>query len=242
MIARNLSNSHIARKIRKKPVAIIPVGSTEQHGPHLPVSTDSDIVSFIAERVSEKTGFLLLPAIEYGVSFEHHPFFNLSIKSGTLQKYVIDICMSLLKNKIKTIIILNGHHGNQKALKDIPTKIARMQGPRPRILVYSYWNFMKRRFDHAGFVETSIMRAISKQVEMNKAKKGLVEDGLSKKEIHRLSKIASKSFITATGNGVWGDPTLATARDGRKILGEIITAIIKESQTCLTEESRKLHQ
>ena len=153
MIARNLSNSQLARKIRKKPVAIIPIGSTEQHGPHLPVSTDSDIVSFIAEKISEKTGFLLLPTIEYGVSFEHHPFFNLSIKSGTLQKYVIDICISLLKNKIKTIVILNGHHGNQKALKDIPSKIAKMHSPRPRILSASsasYVNVFLGVSSHGG--------------------------------------------------------------------------------------------
>jgi creatinine amidohydrolase len=234
MIARDLSNSYLIKQIRKKPVAIIPVGSTEQHGPHLPVSTDSDIVSFIAEKVSEKTGFLLLPTIEYGVSFEHHPFFNLSIKSGTLQKYVIEICASLWKNKIKTIIILNGHHGNQKALNDIPSKVARIYGIRPRILVYSYWHFMKRRFDHAGFVETSIMRAISRQVEMSKAEKGLVEEGLSKKDLYRLGKTANKSFIAVTRNGVWGDPTGATAKDGRKILGEIIASIVKECQTCLT--------
>src|SRR5579863_4922987 len=108
MIARDLSNSHLVKQIRKKPVAIIPVGSTEQHGPHLPVSTDSDIISFIAKKMSEKTGFLLLPTIEYSVSFEHHPFFNLSIRSNTLQKYLIEICESVWKNKIKTIIILNG--------------------------------------------------------------------------------------------------------------------------------------
>lgn len=234
MIARDLSNSHLVKQIRKKPVAIIPVGSTEQHGPHLPVSTDSDIISFIAKKVSEKTGFLLLPTIEYGVSFEHHPFFNLSITSGTLQKYLSEICASLWKNKIKTIIILNGHHGNQKALNGIPSKVAKVHGVRPKILVYSYWHFMKQRFDHAGFVETSIMRAISGHVNMSAAQKGLVEDGLSKEELYRLGKAASKSFISVTKNGVWGDPRRATAKDGRRILDQVIASIVKESQTCLT--------
>ncbi|MDE1873106.1 MAG: creatininase family protein [Thaumarchaeota archaeon] len=234
MIARDLSNSHLVKQIRKKPVAIIPVGSTEQHGPHLPVSTDSDIISFIAKKVSEKTGFLLLPTIEYGVSFEHHPFFNLSITPSTLQKYLIEICASLWKNKIKTIIILNGHHGNQKALNGIPSKVAKIHGIRQKILVYSYWHFMKQRFDHAGFVETSIMRAISGHVKMSAAQKGLVEDGLSKEELYRLGKAASKSFISVTKNGVWGDPRQATAKDGRKILVQVIAAIVKESQTCLT--------
>jgi creatinine amidohydrolase len=93
---------------------------------------------------------------------------------------------------------------------------------------------MKRKFDHAGFVETSIMLAISDKVLMNKAKKGLIPDNLSKKELNQLNKKANKSFISVTKNGVWGDPTLATAKDGKVILREIITNIVKESQTCLT--------
>lgn len=242
MIVRDLSNSFIRKEINRKAVAIIPVGSIEQHGPHLPVSTDSDIISYIARKVSERTGCLLLPTIEYGISFEHHPFFNLSVKSSTLQKILTDICVSLWQNKIRTIIILNGHHGNHNALKKIPEKVSKISGFKGKIFVYSYWHFIKRKFDHAGFVETSIMLAISKKVEMNKAVKGLIPDDLSKKKLANLSRIANKSFISVAKNGIWGDPTKATAKDGRVILNEIITSIVKESQTCLTGESRKLHQ
>ena len=242
MIARDLSNSLIFKEIKKKPVAIIAVGSIEQHGPHLPVSTDSDIVSYIAKKVSEKTGFLLLPTIEYGVSFEHHPFFNMSVSQSTLEKILLDLCLSLWKNKITGILILNGHHGNQKTVKKIPDKLSKMGGFKAKILICSYWNFMKRKMDHAGFVETSIMLAISKKVEMNKAVKGLIPDDLSKKKLANLSKLANKSFIAATENGVWGDPTNASAKVGRAILREVITSIVKESQTCLTGKTRKLHQ
>jgi creatinine amidohydrolase len=242
MIVRDLSNSLILKKIKKKPIAIIPVGSIEQHGPHLPVSTDSDIISYIAKKVSEKTGFLLLPTIEYGVSFEHHPFFNMSVSSSTLEKVLMDLCISLWKNKITNIIILNGHHGNHKTVKKILDKVTKVQGFKAKILVYSYWHFMKRKMDHAGFVETSIMLAISKKVEMDKAVRGLIPDDLSKKKLDSLSKLANKSFIAATKNGVWGNPTNATAKVGRAILKEVITSIVKESQTCLTGKTRKLHQ
>ncbi|TLX95592.1 MAG: creatininase family protein [Thaumarchaeota archaeon] len=242
MIVKDFTNFDIHKQTRKKSVALIPVGSIEQHGPHLPVSTDSDIVSYIAKKISDKMGFLLLPTIEYGVSFEHSPFFNLSITATTLQKILVDLCVSLYKNKIATIIILNGHHGNHTALKQIPKRVSKIHGINTRILVYSYWHFMKRQFDHAGFVETSIMLAISKRVQMNKAKKGLVPNGLSDRELARLSRLAKKSFPYVTKNGVWGDPRNATAKDGRRILDEIVTAIVKESQTCLTGKSRKLHQ
>lgn len=234
MIVRDLTNTDILKLTKKNTVALIPVGSIEQHGSHLPVSTDSDIVSYIAKQVSDKNGFLLLPTLQYGVSFEHHPFFNMSLSDSTLQKILIELCISLSKNHINTVIILNGHHGNQNALKKLQDKVFKKTGIRQRIFVYSYWHFMKRKFDHAGFVETSIMLEISDKVLMNKAKKGLIPDNLSKKKLDLLNKRANKSFISVTRNGVWGDPTKATAKDGKIILGEIITNIVKKSQTCLT--------
>ena len=221
------------RKIikKKKQVAVIPVGSIEQHGEHLPISTDSDIVTEIAKRVSNKCNFLLLPTINFGVSFEHSPFFNLSVKASTLQKQLIDLGKSLVSNKIQRLVILNGHHGNQTALRDIENKIERETKRKIKVFVFSYWNFMKTEFDHAGFVETSLMRAISNNVNMKKAKRGLITKNLSKKEKLRLSKLASKSFPKATKSGVWGDPTHATAKDGIKLLNEIVKNLVKASQT-----------
>jgi creatinine amidohydrolase len=233
MIVRETTNTDILKLIKRRKIALIPVGSIEQHGPHLPVSTDSDIISYIAKRVSDKNRFLLLPTLQYGVSFEHHPFFNMSISTSTLQKTLIDLCVSLSRNHIDTIIILNGHHGNLNALKNLQDKISKIVDIKQRIFVYSYWKFMKRRFDHAGFVETSIMLAISDKVQMKKAEKGLIPDNLTEKELRQASKQASKSFISVTKNGVWGDPTKATAKNGRILLVEIISNIMKEIQSCL---------
>ena len=227
-------------KKQKKP-AVIPVGSIEQHGPHLPVSTDSDIVTEVAKRVAEKCNFFLLPTISYGVSFEHAPFFNLSLKEKTLENIIVDICLSLSSNNISTIFIINGHHGNQKTLEKLSKKINQLSKRKIKVFVFSYWHFMKHEFDHAGFVETSLMLAISKKVKMSRAKKGLITKNLSKKEISRLGKLATKSFPSVTKNGVWGDPTKSTAKDGRKFLSEIVRNLAKKSQTCLTDKSRKLH-
>lgn len=224
-----LSDPFLRRLIKNKQVALIPVGSIEQHGPHLPVSTDSDIVTEIAKRVSKRAGFLLSPTIEYGVSFEHHPRFNLSITKSTLQKILMELCISLWKNKIKTVIILNGHHGNQLALKEIPKRISNMTRGKLQVLVFSYWHFMKREFDHAGFVETSIMLAISKKVKMKKAVRGFIINKFSEKQKKKINKLATRSFLSVAKNGVWGDPTNATAKDGKKILSEIVKGILKES-------------
>ena len=220
--------------INKKRVAVIPVGSIEQHGPHLPVSTDSDIVTEITKKISEKNGYFLLPTLNYGVSFEHAPFFNLSIRESTLRTVLTDLCSSLLANNIKTIFIINGHHGNLKSIKNLDVKLKKILKSKQKIFPLSYWHFMEREFDHAGFIETSLMLAISKNVKMRLAKKGLITDGMTKQEIAKIGKLANQSFPKATKNGIWGDPRKATKKEGHMILDEIIKNLGKKCQTCLT--------
>ena len=222
---------------KKKHIAVIPVGSIEQHGPHLPVSTDTDIVTEVAKRVSEKNGYLLLPTLSYGVSFEHAPFFNLSIRESTLKTILSDLCTSLLSNGIRTIFIINGHHGNLKPIKNLDVKFKKLSKNKLNVFPLSYWHFMSRDFDHAGFVETSLMLAISKNVKMKLAKKGLITDGVTKQEIAKIGKLANQSFPKATKNGIWGDPTKATKKDGHAILAEIVKNLGKKCQTCLTGHS-----
>jgi len=230
----------LRKRIRqKKLVAVLPVGSIEQHGPHLPVSTDSEIVSAVAKKIGDKLDALVLPTLTYGVSFEHAPFFQVSLKKSTLRRQIVEICDSLGSNGIKDIFIINGHHGNQKAIRQIGKKAS---GRQTRVFEFSYWHFMERRFDHAGFVETSLMLAISKNVRMKLAKKGLDEEPFGKAELKKLGRLASKSFPKATKNGVWGDPRGATKRDGRQILSEIVQNLEKRCQTCLTGQKTKLHQ
>ena len=220
---------------RKKQIAIIPVGSMEQHGPHLPISTDTDIVTAVASKLAEKNNYFLLPTINYGVSFEHAPFFNLSIRNTTMRTILTDLCNSLSDNKIKTIFIINGHHGNLEALKNIEQKIRKESRSKVKVFVFSYWHFTKREFDHAGFVETSLMLGISKNTKMNLAKKGLDTSSMSKKEKVKIGKLANKSFPKATKNGIWGDPRKASKKEGLIIFNEILTNLAKKCQTCLTE-------
>lgn len=242
VVVKDQLDPDLRKLIKKKRVAVIPVGSIEQHGPHLPVSTDSDIVAEIALRIAKRGNFLLLPTIFYGVSFEHSPFFNLSIKSSTLQKLLFELCLSLSSNGIKTIFVINGHYTNQKAINSLTSKINKISKGKIRVFVFSYWDFMKESFDHAGFVETSLMLAISNKVKMKLAKKGLTINNLKSNEISKVKKIASKSFPKATKNGVWGDPRKASKKVGMELLSEIVRNLEKKCQTCLTGKNPKLHQ
>jgi creatinine amidohydrolase len=184
----------------------------------------------------------LLPPLFYGSSFEHEPFFNLSVKKTTLQKTLVDLCISLAKNNVRTVFIINGHYGNKKAFSILEGKVKKLIKGRTRVFIFSYWDFMKNHFDHAGFVETSLMLAISKRVKMSLAKKGFTTDRLTKQKRLQLRKLAARSFPLVTKSGVWGDPRKATKKEGQKLLSEIVKNLEKKCQTCLTGKNPKLHQ
>ena len=230
MDANELYDPEFRKLIKsKKPTVIIPVGSIEQHGAHLPITTDSDIVTEIASRLAKKCGFIVFPTISYGVSEEHYPLFNINTSSVSLSVFLSGIIKSLVENNIKSVKILNGHHGNVEVLKMM--ELSPNFPSKPDF--YSYWHFMEHEFDHAGFVETSIMLAISDKVKMEKAEKGLITKGLSDEEIQRINKLSTQpgGFPKVTENGVWGDPTGATKKDGEKFLAEIVRNLAKEYQS-----------
>ena len=180
--------------------------------------------------MAKKCGFIVFPTISYGVSEEHYPLFNTSVNSRNLGHSLDTILLSLRENEIKTVVILNGHHGNERSIPD--NWDGSLLGD-AKLRVYSYWRFMEHEFDHAGFVETSLMLAISDKVKMKKAKKGLITKGLSEKEIQRIKKLSTErgGFPKVTENGVWGDPTKATKKDGEKFLAEIVRNLAKECQS-----------
>ncbi len=225
---KNQYDPELRKNIQKKNhIAILPIGSIEQHGPHLPISTDSKLVTEVAEEVSKKCRCFILPTIQYGVSFEHAPFFQISLKKNTLKAIIRDIASSLENNGIKTLVIINGHYSNQEHIQDV---ISNSKTTKSKIKIYgfSYWHFMQDDFDHAGEIETSLMLATTNQVKMNKAVKGLITKDLSIKEKKKVSKDAAKCFPETTKNGIWGDPINATEEKGRRILSIIVKNLSKK--------------
>ena len=186
--------------------------------------------------MAKKCGFIVFPTVSYGLSFEHEPLTEISIRDVDYRSLLWNILLSIIQMSVNlnSVIILNGHHGNLEALDKLPTYLKRYFSHEDGIpKCYSYWRFMEHEFDHAGFVETSLMLAISDKVKMKKAKKGLITNGLSKEEKERISKLSTErgGFPKVAKNGVWGDPTGATKRDGEKFLAEIVRNLAKECQT-----------
>jgi creatinine amidohydrolase len=208
-------------------LAIIPVGSLEQHGYHLPISTDSIIAERIAREISLQIPSIVLPAIPYGVSFEHLPLFNISINSQVLSTLLTSISVSLIDNGFENIIIINGHHGNVGVLQYLPQNVREVTSKKNLILAVNYWHFLNIPFDHAGHVETSLMLAICPDlVKMELAEK--------EQDIKQLSNKAKSIFLTGaasipkiTTNGVMGDPTKANKLDGSVMLSNAVTEITR---------------
>jgi creatinine amidohydrolase len=214
----------IKKKTRR---AIIPVGSLEQHGNHLPVSTDSLIAEYLARMVAEKIGAFVLPVISYGISFEHKPMFNVSLRNSTFSNMICDTCLSLAENKIKQIIILNGHHGNIGALQYIAQELDGKMPKTVNVHAINYWHMMNNEFDHAGETETSLVLAIAPElVRMDKAVPNSKILSKSKVAYNSITN-APGSFPRITGNGVWGDPRKATAKKGIKLIEEITAGLTK---------------
>ena len=222
-----MSEFDFRNTLRKTRRAIIPVGSLEQHGQHLPVSTDSVIAEHISKLVAQNVGAFVLPVMAYGVSFEHKPMFNVSIRNSTLTTTICDACISLAENKIREIIILNGHHGNMGALQYIAQEL---QGRIPRAVsvhTIHYWQSLHHGFDHAGEVETSLILAIAPElVRMDRAAPN--SKRLSKSKVAYSSMTNTPgSFPKITGNGVWGNPRKASAEKGKKWIEEITANLSK---------------
>ncbi len=238
MDIRKISEIDFRDSIKKNWRAIIPIGSLEQHGAHLPVSTDALIAEYIATVIAEKIPFFVLPVISYGVSYEHMPMFNLSLRNSTLSNILYDLCISLVENGIKNILLLNSHHGNVGVLQYIAQNLYRKVPSNIGVYAINYWHLLHGDFDHAGEIETSLVLAIAPSlVRMDKAEPNLKK--LSKSKV-AYSSITNNpgSFINITGNGVWGDPRDATAQKGRMLLEEIVKTL---SQTIVELENNNTH-
>ena len=108
-----LTDPEIAAALARSPRVILPMGSVEQHGPHLPTGTDSFAATAIALEVAEHLDALVLPLCPPGVTPMHMPYpGTVSLRPGTLQDVVIDIGMSLAAHGGREFVILNWHEGN----------------------------------------------------------------------------------------------------------------------------------
>ena len=235
-------------------VAILPVGSIEQHGPHLPLDTDSFDAEYLANQVAAACSEpkpLVLPLIAYGISYHHDGFKGtISINNDTLSNLVYEIGMSLAKNGIKKIVIINGHCGNSPALnfaaqminRDARIFVSVDSGETSDVDVYQMIDTPNDV--HAGEFETSTSLAIRPH---------LVKQSLAKKSVPKFSSrylnFTSKRGISwyaytkrISENGTMGDPTKADAEKGKKFWQIMIAHLVTFVEDLKRMSLEEIHQ
>ena len=216
----------------KNEVAILPVGSTEQHGPHNYIGTDHLIAKALAEEAANRTGVLCLPVIPFGVSSHHRQFWGtIFIQPKVFRKYVKDACLSLKYYGVKKIVIVNGHGGNTSSLLEVAREL-RKQGV--LVSVFQWWNatgevlpriFGSDERGHAGSEETSMnLFLYSELVKMDRA--------LNEKPRDPIPKVSGvvgwgSDTVDHTNSGVFGDATAASIEKGRKVYEMAVNELTK---------------
>ena len=215
----------------KNDVAILPVGSNEQHGPQNPLGTDHLIAKALAEETAKRTGVLCLQVIPFGVSSHHKQFWGtIYISPKTFKKYVKEICLSLDYYGVKKIVIVNGHGGNLSALAELAREL-REKGI--FISIFQWWPaaskllpdlFKPEERRHASAEETSVNLALYPEiVDMDKAM-----DEVPQENMLQLDGITlALDSVDYTASGVFGKSTTASAEKGKIVLETMVGELVK---------------
>ncbi len=206
-------------------LAILPVGATEQHALHLPLGVDTLSAVAVAEGVSARTGFPVLPAIPVGCSLGHSKHWpgTLSLRPETLARVVYEIAEWVEAAGFQRLVILNGHVTNWAPLRCALENV-RADFPEVRIALRSIWEITREIGEvyfsdggtnfHANTAETSLMLHLHPElVDMDKA---TAEPDRS--TCCFFSYTVNKESV----HGGCGDPTGATAEDGAALLAKCV--------------------
>lgn len=232
MLLKDMKWPEVQEALKRNPAVIVPVGSTEQHGPHLPLSVDVDLPMYVATKAAEKTGDLVAPPVTYGYNEKEWKFpGTISLKTETLMAVLYDICESLSRSGFKYVLLLNGHGFNTAIVQQVTHMV--MEKLPILCVSISYWDLVldlakevresgRGGMSHACEFETSGMLYVNPEhVDMSKAVDELprVEGKYMWLEIiDRSPYYMRPRWDILTTSGVCGNPTLATAEKGKVLM------------------------
>jgi len=243
---RDLTWEDAKARAAENPTILIPAGSIEQHGPHLPVETDSRLVWEVAWRAAEKAAgtinILVTPPLLFGYSTHHREFPGTMTLSGTTyMSVVIELCESLIHSGFQRIFILNGHGGNTDPI-NMAVRALRDRHDDVLMGTAGYWSIASQALSqarespiggmsHACELEASMMWHLRPEVvkperfekRITRWRSPLVRDDLLDSGNIKLAF----HFPDVTPKGFQGDPTLATREKGEKFLRLIVDEVAK---------------
>ncbi len=212
---------------RDASVALLPVGSFEQHGDFLPLATDTIVASVIAREIARHYSVLVLPPITISCSHEHAAWRGtVSISARTLHQVVTDIADSLATSGVHRLIIISGHGGNY-VLGNVAQE-ASVHGPHIAVFPQSKdWDQAREDAGlessghedmHAGEIETSILLATYPDVIRSGNE---TADWTADDRTHLLTL----GMAGYTKSGVIGRPSLGTEAKGREVLASLTRSV-----------------
>ncbi len=231
MLFEEMTTFEVKEKVNETSVAILPIGAIEEHGPHLPLSTDCIQPEHVADEVAERLNAYVLPIIKYGhcSSTKNFPG-TITLRFETLTMIVEDIVSELARTGFKNVVILSGHAGraHMTALKLACARVLEKHDLKLMVLSDYDIAYTMDEIDipvndgHAGMIETSRIMASRPDLV-----KGTAEPHHPNFPEFRVLKHPEKHFPS----GVMGEPQLASKEFGEKanrIIAERLTELIKK--------------
>lgn len=208
-----MTSPEVAALGRTGALLVVPVGSTEQHGPHLPLGTDTMIAVELSTRLAARRGDVVVaPALSYGSSGEHDGFAGtLSIGQQALELLVVELGRSASAS-FAAMLLVSAHGGNQQPLR---RAVALLTGEGRTV---SCWSPSFRGDAHAGRTETSLALAIAPGA----VRLELAEPGSTRPVAELMGVLRSAGVAQVSANGVLGDPAGASAEEGERLLGAAV--------------------
>lgn len=225
----------LREKAKEDAIVIVPVGALEQHGPHLPVEIDTLLGETVALRTArlaaEKEPVLVLPMLWTGLS-EHHMSFGgtITLDTATFLAMLRCICESIVRHGFRRIVLLNGHGGNENAMRVAADELSpKLDVP---IVQFTYWYAAAKviaplldkqsGLQHACEAETSMCMALHPELVAN--------DRIRLAEVNSTPDVAEivgsgiyrwRSLASRSSAGVIGYPSAATPEKGERLLAAI---------------------
>ena len=234
----------IDSEIKKGRIALLPIGATEIHGPHLPCGTDTIIAERLCDKLAEKIEAVILPPIHYSQVWSLADFVGcIGISSELLTKMICELLLETKRNGFEYIVIVNTHVGNQNIIKEA-TRTAYKLNSDMKVLYFSYPGATKKitevmeksnfhgGFFHADEIETSYMLYLAPEyVDMQKA---LNENPI----VPPLIDVTPTRWSEFTDNAVLGNATAATVDKGKAVLDHVVNEMFRLIKIAMNGEKQ----
>lgn len=208
-------------------LALVPLGSTEQHGPHLPEGTDHLIAEAFAREAAERTGYLCTPTINIGVSSHHRQFHGtMWVDAPVFRDFVESLSRNLTYHGIDRILFVNAHGGNVRHLREVGR---RLRDSGDAYTLEWMWNnsiedlvdeLFEHTGPHGGPKETALIQHLRPELVHEDRLEEARDSGLRDFSTADTYKYGSRTFYDSIDNsasGVLGDQTEATPEKGKRM-------------------------